>query len=117
MSPTSRSSPARDVAVVFTALGDPVRLILLTRLRKRGSCSIGELTTGFKISRQAVSKHLQALSKAGLVKGQKAGRENRYALQKSGFDLARSYLDRAAQQWDQALMRLEAHIANDKRGE
>ena len=54
-------------AAVFAALGDETRLTLVERLRS-GPASIVSLTGSANMSRQAITKHLQVLEKAGLVK-------------------------------------------------
>jgi DNA-binding transcriptional ArsR family regulator len=51
---------------VFRALADPTRRALFERLT-RGEASVNELTARFTISQPAVSQHLAALLKAGLV--------------------------------------------------
>ncbi len=61
MAATSES-PAR----VFAALADPVRLGLVERLVD-GDATVGELAAPWKISVQAVSKHVKVLERAGVV--------------------------------------------------
>ncbi|HVS76723.1 MAG TPA: metalloregulator ArsR/SmtB family transcription factor, partial [Steroidobacteraceae bacterium] len=62
-------------AAVFAALGDPARLRIVARLCETGPLSIIRLTQGANISRQAITKHLHALSDAGLVSSERSGRE------------------------------------------
>ncbi|MEO9529800.1 metalloregulator ArsR/SmtB family transcription factor [Roseibium sp.] len=51
---------------VFSALSDPTRRAILTRLAA-GEASVNELAEPFEISQPAVSKHLKVLEKAGLI--------------------------------------------------
>ncbi len=51
---------------VFSALSDPTRRAILTRLAA-GEASVNELAAPFEISQPAVSKHLKVLEKAGLI--------------------------------------------------
>lgn len=95
-----------DIAPVFAALGDPTRLSLVSRLQKGQPKSISQLSEGFELTRQAVSKHLRVLEQAGVVASQRVGRENRFVLEPTAIDDARSFLDRASSQWDEALSRL-----------
>lgn len=44
---------------MFAALGDETRLRLVSRLSHDGPMSITQLTTGFPITRQAITKHLR----------------------------------------------------------
>ena len=70
-----------EAAALFAALGDPTRLSLVERLAGDGAPrSLGELSTGLPLTRQAVTKHLRVLEGAGLVTSSRAGRETRFAL-------------------------------------
>jgi len=95
---------------VFAALGDATRLRLVALLCAGGAMSIAQLTVGTEISRQAVTKHLQVLADAGLVRDAKLGRERRWELEPSRLDEARRSLDAIAAQWDAALLRLKDFV-------
>ncbi|MGO4701437.1 ArsR/SmtB family transcription factor [Dyella sp. 2RAB6] len=105
------SAPAlQRAAPVFAALGDATRLRLVALLCAGGALSIAQLTLGTEISRQAVTKHLQVLAEAGLVRDAKLGRERRWELEPSRLDEARRSLDAIAAQWDAALLRLKDFV-------
>ncbi|MGU3503212.1 ArsR/SmtB family transcription factor [Mycobacterium sp. C31M] len=55
-----------DLDRAFLALADPVRRAMVARLA-RGPATVNELAAPFDITKQAVSKHIQVLEKAGLV--------------------------------------------------
>jgi DNA-binding transcriptional ArsR family regulator len=97
-------------APVFAALGDPTRLRLVAALCAGGALSITQLTAGTAVTRQAVTKHLQVLADAGLVRDTRQGRERRWELEPSRIDEARRSLDAIAAQWDQALARLKRFV-------
>jgi DNA-binding transcriptional ArsR family regulator len=97
-------------ARLFAALGDPTRLALVDRLSAAGPQSISGLTGGAKVSRQAVTKHLHALRKAGLVRGTRDGREQIWELQPARLAEAHSYLDEISTRWDRAIERLRAFV-------
>ena len=61
--------------MVFVALADPSRRLLLDRLRQRNGQTLSQLSESQSISRQAVTKHLTILEQADLVTSQKRGRE------------------------------------------
>ena len=65
---------------VFRALADPSRRKLLDKLHARNGQTLGELCAGLKMSRQAVTKHLDILAAANLVVTQKVGREKLHYL-------------------------------------
>lgn len=66
--------------MVFVALADPSRRLLLDRLRQRNGQTLSELCDGQAISRQAVTKHLMILEQANLVTSEKRGRERLHFL-------------------------------------
>ncbi|WP_370517680.1 ArsR/SmtB family transcription factor [Mycolicibacterium sp. P9-22] len=55
-----------DLDRAFLALADPVRRALVARLA-RGPATVNDLAAPFDITKQAVSKHIQVLERAGLV--------------------------------------------------
>ena len=114
MSRSSRSvSSVRDAAPVFAALGDATRLSLVTRLCGDGPLSIARLSEGTDVTRQAVTKHLNALADAGLARHRRSGRELIWELEPRRLEMARRYLDRISDQWDAALGRLAALVEKD----
>src|SRR5260370_8261522 len=56
-----------EAALLFAALGDETRLALLRRLSEGGPASISVLSANFRVSRQAVTKHLQSLAAAPIL--------------------------------------------------
>jgi DNA-binding transcriptional ArsR family regulator len=99
-----------DAAPLFAALGDPTRLTLVRRLSRDGPLSIAHLSEGAAVSRQAISKHLDALSDAGIVAGTRRGREHIWELRTKRLEVARRYLADVSAQWDSAIGRLEAFL-------
>jgi DNA-binding transcriptional ArsR family regulator len=69
-----------DTDLVFRALADPGRRALLDRLFERNGQTLGELTQGMAMSRQAVAKHLAVLEEAMLVTTVRRGREKLHYL-------------------------------------
>ena len=112
MSPQRTEAPPTRPALarVFAALGDPTRLQLVTLLCAGGALSIAQLTAHTDISRQAVSKHLQVLTEAGVVHGLKLGRERLWQLDPAQLEEARRALEEIGRQWDAALGRLKAFV-------
>ncbi len=102
-----------SVAPILAALGDESRLRLVGKLCKGGPLSITKLADGADISRQAVTKHLHALSAAGLVRSERRGRERIWKLEPKRLDEVRRYLAHISQQWDDALGRLKALVEEE----
>ncbi|MEM7281675.1 MAG: metalloregulator ArsR/SmtB family transcription factor [Pseudomonadota bacterium] len=97
-----------DQAMVFAALGDPVRLELLAKIGEGGT--ITELAAELPITRQAVTRHLGVLEKANLIQGKRKGREVRFTPRPARLVEAKGWLSEVAGQWEQALARLKAHV-------
>ncbi len=97
-------------APVFAALGDPTRLSLLMKLSDGRARSIAKLSADTAMTRQAVTKHLQVLERAGLVGSHRVGRESQYGYRPEPLAEARAYLDTVSAQWDDALGRLKAFV-------
>lgn len=100
-------------APVFAALGDARRMVLISRLSRKGPLSVTHLTEGTTITRQAVTKHLRVLEAAGLARSEKSGRETVWALDQRPLAKAREHLDLIARQWDEAIDRLRAFVEED----
>ena len=97
-------------AAVFAALGDTTRLGLLRRLSADGPSSITRLSDGTGVTRQAITRHLHVLGRAGLVRNTRRGRERVFAIDVKRLEKARQYLDQVAAQWDAAAARLKAFV-------
>ena len=114
MSPARSSGATTGAAVrgaaVFAALGDETRLRMVGRLSSGGPMSITRLTSGSGVTRQAVTKHLEVLAGAGLVRGSRVGRERIWALEPQPLDEARRSIELISRQWDRALGRLKALV-------
>ncbi len=109
---SNASHPGLELAPapIFAALGDPTRLSLLRTLSDGRTRSIVALAADSRLTRQAVTKHLQVLERAGLVSSTRRGRESRFAFEPDPVVAARSYLDQVSAQWDDALSRLRAFV-------
>jgi DNA-binding transcriptional ArsR family regulator len=64
-----------DDDAVFRALADASRRQLLDRLHRENGQTLGELSQGLAMTRQAVAKHLAILEEANLVATRRQGRE------------------------------------------
>ena len=83
---------------VFFALSDPVRRTILNRL-DRGELLVSEIAGPFDISLQAVSRHIQVLVRAGLVKQERSGRISRCRLDAGPIYTAAVWLNRYSKYW------------------
>jgi DNA-binding transcriptional ArsR family regulator len=95
---------------VFDALADPNRRRLLGFLAERETATATELAGELPVTRQAVAKHLAALSAAGLVEGRRQGRETRYRLTPEPLAEAMAWIADVGAQWDDRLAALGRHL-------
>ena len=69
-----------DGDLVFRALADPSRRLLLDLLYERDGRTLGELDAELEMTRFGVMKHLKVLEEAGLVVTRRQGREKLHFL-------------------------------------
>lgn len=89
--------PEADAVVLsdrFAALGDPVRLRLVSLLANAegGATCVCDLTEPVGRSQGTVSHHLKVLSRAGLVVSEKRGRNMWYSIVPSALESLRAAL-------------------------
>jgi predicted ArsR family transcriptional regulator len=87
-----------------------MRLLLISRLCNDGPMSITRLTNGTNITRQAITKHLEVMRKAGLVRNARRGRERIWQLEQRRLKQAKHCLELISKQWDDALGRLQKFV-------
>src|ERR1700688_4282028 len=94
---------------VFFALSDPVRRAILDRLDE-GPLLVSEIAGPFRISLQAVSRHIQVLVRAGLVTQARTGRISRCSLDAEPLSEAALWLNRYAKYWQAQFETLAQHL-------
>ena len=95
---------------VFFALSDPVRRAIMWRLDE-GALLVSELAAPFDISLQAVSRHIQVLVRAGLVRQERSGRISRCSLDAGPILSAALWLNRYSKYWQVQFDLLAASLA------
>ena len=67
--PPMNAESAVELAVLFKALADPVRLRLLSTIASRadGEACVCDLSTGIEVTQPTISHHLKVLREAGLL--------------------------------------------------
>lgn len=107
-----RTAPGLDST--FAALAHPTRRDLLRRLAS-GEATVSELAAPYDVSLAAVSKHLQVLEQAGLVRREVQGRQHHLSLQAAPMREAAAWLAHYREFWDRSLDALEGLVeAEDK---
>jgi ArsR family transcriptional regulator, arsenate/arsenite/antimonite-responsive transcriptional repressor len=85
---------ATELAKVFKALGDPVRLRLLSMIASQegGEVCVCELTPAFELSQPTISHHLKLLRQAGLIDCERRGTWVYYWVQPGVLDRLGAFL-------------------------
>lgn len=110
-------NPESDAAgAVFGALADPTRRHLLTSLARYPAATATDLAHDLPISRQAVVKHLTALSDAGLLQRERSGRDVRYVITPEPLTAAASWMATVGGQWDERLAALATALRELRAG-
>jgi DNA-binding transcriptional ArsR family regulator len=92
---------------IFQALADPSRRAIFASLT-RGEAAVKDLTARFDISQPAVSQHLAALRKAGLVRERRDGRLVYYRVEPKGLRPLVDWLAHYEAFWPARLDKLQA---------
>lgn len=100
-----------STADAFAALGDPTRRGVLDALRD-GERSVSEIVAELGLAQPRVSKHLRALSDAGLVRCRAAGRCRLYRLEPARLRALADWLNRYEVAVDARLARAESYLSD-----
>ena len=77
----------------FSALADPTRRAILTRLAE-GEATVNELAEPFSITKQAISRHIQVLEGAGLITRTRDGQRRPCHLEPAALEALTGWIDR-----------------------
>ena len=94
---------------VFFALSDPVRRAILARLGEQ-ALLVSQLADPFTISLQSVSRHIQVLVRAGLVRQERTGRISRCRLDVGPIYSAAMWINRYSKYWQEQFGMLAAAL-------
>jgi ArsR family transcriptional regulator len=83
--------PTSEIAALFHALSDPIRLDVIDLLSGGERC-VCELMGELEMAQSRLSWHLKTLSDAGIICGRREGRWNYYSLNHDALDDARQCL-------------------------
>jgi DNA-binding transcriptional ArsR family regulator len=95
---------------VFRALGDPVRLEMVSRLSKSRSSTIVALSRDLGLTRQGARRHLQVLVNAKVARLSKSGRDVNVELDVKTVDQAKAFIARLERQWEVRLDALKVFV-------
>lgn len=101
---------ADQLSAVFSALADPTRRAILTRLTE-GDANVAELAAPFRVSQPAISRHLKVLERAGLISRRRRATARLSHLEAEPLREATAWLARYQEFWDESHDRLTELLA------
>ncbi|CAN5644995.1 metalloregulator ArsR/SmtB family transcription factor [soil metagenome] len=96
---------------IFAALGDPVRRGIVEALSEVPYLTLTSIANRFPLSRQAVTKHVAVLERAGMVTITSVGRERHVALVPESLRAAKLWLEEIGKEWDARLAAPKKYLA------
>jgi len=99
----------QDLDLLFGALANATRRAILDRLSGSDQ-TVLELAGEFEMSQPAVTKHLNVLQQAGLIRRRKEGRYRYCSLQGDGLETAEGWIERTRQYWEQSFAALDEYL-------
>jgi DNA-binding transcriptional ArsR family regulator len=98
-----------SLTVTFAALTDPTRRSILERLAS-GPASVNELAVPYRMSQQAVSKHLAYLQRARLIEKRRMGRRHFCRLRPTPIKEVSDWAAHYRVLWEGKLDRLDTYL-------
>ena len=97
----------------FKALSHPIRRGIVERLAA-GPATVGDATSGFGVSKPAISKHLKVLEETGVVTRVIEGRTHRLSLDTHAMSEAADWMDRQRALWGRLFDVVDEYLKEDK---
>ena len=101
---------ADTLSRVFSALADPTRRSMVARLAE-GDATVNQLAEPYRMTLQAVYKHLRVLEDAGLVSRPRGPQPRPVRLEVQALDLMDTWIERHRDRVEQRYRRLDAVLA------
>ena len=101
---------ADTLSRVFGALADPTRRDMVARLSE-GDATVGQLAEPYRMTLQAVYKHLRVLEDAGLVSRPHGPQPRPVRLEAEALTQVETWLERYRRRAEQRYRRLDALLA------
>ncbi|MEU4427992.1 metalloregulator ArsR/SmtB family transcription factor [Actinoplanes sp. NPDC024001] len=107
---TRVSMPADTLTRVFSALADPTRRDMVARLAE-GDATVNQLAQPYRMSLQAVYKHLKVLEEAGVVSRPPGPQPRLVRLETEVFDEMDAWIERYRRRAEERFRRLDTLLA------
>ncbi len=104
--------PVPQNEIIFSAIADPTRRVILDRLRA-APLRAGDIADAFPVSRPAISRHLRVLRRAKLVRHEKRGRERFYMIDPAPLKRIDDWLNSYRLLWAANLIALKEFVEKE----
>lgn len=102
-----------NLPVVFAALSDPTRFAIVQRLLTEGELPAGTIAGAVPISAPAVSRHLQVLTRSGLVRRRINRQQRLYSVVPEAIEQISAWTMSHKDFWESSLRRLERALMQE----
>lgn len=106
--------PVDQLSRAFSALSDPTRRVILTRL-KHGPVAVSTLAANYAMSRPAISQYLNVLERAGLIARQHRSQWRECTVDQTGLESVSTWIEALRAEWTERFDLLEEQLSA-KRG-
>src|SRR3954465_8601505 len=96
----------------FRALAHPIRRGIVERLAG-GPATVGDATSGFGVSKPAISKHLKVLEETGVGRRVVVGRTHRLSLDTHALGEAADWMDHQRAVWERLFDVVDEYLKED----
>lgn len=108
--------PTDQLSVTFSALADPTRRAILSRLAE-GEATVTELAKPFPMSLPAVSRHLKVLERAGLISRNRSAQTRPSSIRAEPLQEATAWMETYRAIWEGRIDRLDEHLKAIQKGQ
>jgi DNA-binding transcriptional ArsR family regulator len=105
---------ASDLSLTFSALADPTRRAILSRLAS-GEATVNELAAPFDLRLPTISKHLKVLQRAGLVVQGRNAQWRPCRLEAAPLKDAAAWVERFRDNWEERFKQLDVYLTEMQR--
>jgi DNA-binding transcriptional ArsR family regulator len=112
----TETEAASRLDAVFSALADPTRRAIIERL-SLGEARVTEIAEPFRMSLNAVSKHIRVLEASGVIERRRQGRDHILSINTHSLDEIDGWVERMRNYWEErfdAMERLLGELNKDR---